>query len=219
MRFLKTIYTSLIILCLSMSLFAQTQIDKQKDRDITPMHEFMKANMDSTIIYQSYSNWLHTPEYFMISKKGDTLTAYKYQSLYGYDNRIIVPNMMASKLDRRMAANIFSIPVDINQYFNPIYINPDSIKKFWNNLIRLNPWQIKDDSIEGEGCPVIKGKDSPIIYDGGGITLFLVTKNEIKKLYFYAPRYFEKECKGRESREKILNIQQYFLSHFRHVKW
>lgn len=182
------------------------------------MHEFMKANMDSTIIYQYNSSWLHTPEYFMISKKGDTLTAYKYQSLYGFDNRIIVPNAMKSKLGKRMATNIYTIPVDINQYFNPIYINPDSIKNFWSNLISMNPWQLKDDKIEGVGCPVNNGGDSPMIYDGGGITLFLVTKSEIKKLYFYAPDYFEKECKSRKSREQVLKIQQYFLSHFKHVK-
>ncbi len=53
MKILTTTFAFVMITCLSGSLLAQTQIDKQKDKDITSMHEFLKANMDSTISIRS----------------------------------------------------------------------------------------------------------------------------------------------------------------------
>lgn len=47
------------------------------------------------------------------------------------------------------------------------------------------------------------------------ITVSLITKNEIKKISFYAPEFYEKECPGRKGRIEIIKIQAYFLSHFK----
>lgn len=216
MKHLTYAFIGLAMICCSIKLYAQAPEDKIKA--ITPMHEFLKANMDSTIILQFNSNWIHSPEYFILSKKGDTLTAFKYQTLPAYDNRIVMPKSVASKLRKNRITQIFSTPIDINQYFNPQFIDPDSIRKLWNNLSSLHPWQMKDDAKDGLGCPLEKGKDPIQIYDGGGITLFLITKDDIKKLSFYAPGFYEKECPGRKGRQDILKIEQYFLTHFQPVK-
>jgi hypothetical protein len=50
----------------------------------------------------------------------------------------------------------------------------------------------------------------PIIYDGGGLNLYLITSTEIKLLYFYAPGFYEKYCKGRIGRQSVLKIEALF---------
>jgi len=74
------------------------------------------------------------------------------------------------------------------------------------------PWLLVDDEIKGTGCP-IDSKSTPVIYDGGGINLYLITKSEIKLLYFYAPGYYEKYCKGRQGRKSVLKIQSLIRKH------
>ncbi|MFD2288645.1 hypothetical protein ACFSOV_21225 [Pedobacter petrophilus] len=70
-------------------------------------------------------------------------------------------------------------------------------------MLKQKPWQINDDSIDGESCPNTKNGYDKNIYDGGWINLYLIFKINIKRLYFYAPQYYEKEvCPGREVRQQ-----------------
>jgi hypothetical protein len=66
----------------------------------------------------------------------------------------------------------------------------------------------------GPGCPPIESKDGTIrdtnIYDGGGIKLYLITKDAIKILDYYAPDYYEETCPGRADRIAVLNIAKLF---------
>lgn len=216
MKFLQYLFYGFILLCSSVNSSAQEKKDKPKT--IIPMYEFLKANMDSTIVYQSTSNWDNIPQYFMLSKKGDTLTAYKYQALpLYYKKKILLPKVMASKLLRVQVIDMSNLPVDINAYFNPIYIPQDSIKQFWNNLTILNPWQMKDDATDGYACPIPATGSYSTIFDGGHVKLSLITKNEIKELSFYAPDFYEKECPGRTGRININKIEKYFSVYFQHM--
>jgi len=180
---------------------------------VTPMHEFLQENTDSTIAFHINANQAHIPEWFILSKKGDTLTAYHYRSFTGYDQRVILPHAVAIKLKKRLV-NMTYITVDIKEYFNPIYIEKDTLSRFWQRVGQLKPWQIKDDVVEGIGCPQEKGKPRVEIFDGDGITLHLMTKDSIKKLYFYAPEFYQKQC-PRNGRREMLALQRLFLSYFK----
>lgn len=92
-----------------------------------------------------------------LSKKGDTLTAYHYHTFPAYDQRIILPRAIAVKLIKR-TVTMNHVTVDINDYFNPIYIKQDIIIRFWQTVMGLKPWEIKDDAQDGFGCPMVKGK-------------------------------------------------------------
>ena len=76
----------------------------------------------------------------------------------------------------------------------------------WQNVLAHNPWKIKDDKVEGSGCPIGKGIRNLEISDGNGYNLALITKNEIKKLYFYEPGTYEQHCPGRDGRKAIIKI-------------
>lgn len=185
---------------------------------ITSMHTYLQQHADSTIIFKYTSNWITArPEFKIISKKGDTITRY----LYKFGNK-------PAKMPRTMRDTISKIhkPADmrnefrefykigINKYFNVLYSNDEAIKTFWKEIQNLTPWNINDDSVEGEGCPPNEKGEKYEIYDGGGILLFLITKNEIKRLYFYAPQDYNERCPGKKGRETILDVEKIFNKYF-----
>lgn len=184
--------------------------------NVTLMHTFLQKNADSTILFERMNYKINRPEFFIISKVGDTVSIYHYQQLKEIDKRILLPKAIRYKLYKRNRLDYLSEPIDINIYFNPIYLNRDSITIFWQSLLKQQPWQINDDSIDGESCPNAKNGYDRNIYDGGSISLYLITKNNIKRLYFYAPQYYEKEvCPGRKGRQAIIAIEKLFKTYFK----
>ncbi len=181
--------------------------------NITPMHLFLQKNSDSTIIFKKESNWISPPQYFIISKKSDTISLYEYKDIY--DRNIVLRKKIRDTIFKLSHnANLFK--VDINIFFRAKYIDSQSAQSFWKLLLMQKPWQIKDDKDDGgEGCPKYYTKEK-YISDLGGISLHLITKNEIKPLYFYAPKYLETEvCPSRLGRKAILKIEELFDKYFR----
>jgi hypothetical protein len=78
----------------------------------------------------------------------------------------------------------------------------------WDKLLKERPWTLLDDEGQGPGCK-IKSKATPEIFDGGGVNLYLITKNEIKQLYFYAPGFYQQFCK-RQGRKAVIKIESLF---------
>jgi len=73
---------------------------------------------------------------------------------------------------------------------------------------QLNLWNIVDDSVDGIGCPDGKGGNVNNLADGGEINLYLITKEKIKELQFYAPGFYEEQCPGRTGRRVILKLDK-----------
>ena len=188
-----------------------------QQNEIKPMHLFLQKNADSTLIFKYESNWISLPEYWVISKKSDTITRYRYKF---DDRRARMPKSVRDTLlkihpvDLRTEyKEIYSI--GINKYFNALYTDNTTIKAFWRALQHLSPWAINDDRVEGLGCPPNEKGEVNQIYDGGGISLFLISKNEIKHLSFYAPDFYNKICPGKKGREAILEIEKIFNKYFK----
>lgn len=181
------------------------------------MQQFMQANADSTLILEFTNDWLHSPEYYLLSKKGDTISCYTYKTNEKYTFYGPTP----AKISRAMYnfhMKIISEPADINQYFRSYTEKLGERKSFWNQVAVLQPWQLKDDAVEGNGCPaaphVSSERVSPVVFDGGGIKLFLITKSAVKVLFFDAPKFYEENCPGRPGRAAINKIAALFKGHF-----
>ena len=176
---------------------------------ITPLHKFMQLNADTTFVLEHQSGWLGPPRYLMLSTKGDTTTAY----IYGQPqkNNVQMPNSIRSAIHK---ANGFdpNRKIEVNQFFRAVPVPAAFKGKAWPALIGEKPWNISDDSVDGRGCP--PKKDRSEIADGGTTNLYLITAGEIKKLSFYAPDFYEKQCPGRKGRQAILRIDKLFSDVF-----
>lgn len=215
MKSLTKLIASLISV-LSLS-FHSTYCAAQKN-NIKPLHLFLQKNADSTLIFKYESNWMIDPDYWIISKKKDTITRYIYKLNKQFAK---IPKSIRDTLskihrtpDRRVEfKELYS--VDVNKYFNALYTDDKLVKVFWQELQHLTPWTLNDDSVEGESCPPNKNGEVNQIYDGGGISLFLITTQGIKQLYFYAPAFYDKMCPGKKGRKTILKIEKLFQQNFK----
>lgn len=187
----------------------------QKGNKPNALQLFLQANADSTIIFQQSSNWSPQSPYYILSKKADTITAYTYKALPQLDKRIKLPHSIGLKIRHGNYIAVNLVPIDVNIYFQPIYFSPKKLLSFWKNIGKEKPWQLTDDSVDGHACIDSHcNRTGNYIYDGGGIYLYLITKSEIKKLDYYAPKFFEEVCPGRKGRISILKIEHLFDKHF-----
>lgn len=196
---MKTCITLLIVLFSCNFLNAQTQLN---DSEIARV---MQKLADTTIILQYPSVWNNGPLLHFLSKKGDTINAYSYQRPNQRKTSSNVPTAVARAILLKDWSDYAREPVSINRYFTINDINPDTLKKLWNDVTKLHLWKIKDDAIEGAGCPV-KKHSSVSVEDGGGLYILLISRIEIKPLNFYAPQEFEKHCPERKGRQTAIKL-------------
>lgn len=189
----------LILLMMYITGNAQTQLN---DSHIA---KTMQKLSDTTVIVQYPSVWSHGPFLLFLSKTGDTITAYEYQEPEVRKINGKVPSAIRRAMHYKDLTDFMNEKVAINRYFFAKDIEPDTLKNLWNDIIRLKLWYMKDDAIEGSGCPTTKGKNLTID-DGGEIYILLISKAEIKPLNFYAPEEFEKFCPGRKGRQSAVKL-------------
>ncbi|WP_421938289.1 hypothetical protein [Pedobacter sp.] len=185
---------------------------QSKGRGVTPMHKFFQQYTDSTIIVEYSQVADGRPSFYrVISKTGDLVDAFKYEPVDSSYYSVF-------KLKRSMPVvlwNMFTAkrtgfkhnPADINIFFNHVHMGTDRTKKLWQEIISLKPWQLVDDYNYGTEC---KGIPAGITYDGGTWIMHLVTKKEIKTLYYLLPDYFEKQCPGNKNRQAAVRIEEIF---------
>lgn len=187
----------------------------QQNLKSSPLYKFLKSNGDSTIILHYQSTWEIPPKYMILSKKGDTISTFTYDIINNTDKRAIMPHNFMYKLFEVGFLKFNKGPASINEFFHPKYISADSLRHLWRSVMSVKPWGIKDDKIDGVGCPISHDSLQRMIRDGSSLILDLITKKEILPLKFYAPDYYEKEiCPGRDSRQRVLKIDKLFRSYF-----
>ena len=197
----------LFILCLfSSSIKAQNNIG------ITPLHKFFQKHADTSYIKTSANQF--DPEYQILSKVGDTISGYTYKSNTKLSAKLKgIPKVFREAFLNNNGNLIYFIPVDINVFFQPKYLSTDSLKQLWRKSSELEIWKVNDDKVDGEGCDVKQNQFA--ISDGGQIYLYLITKDNIKELFFYAPDYYNDKCPGRKGREAILKLNALFNTYFK----
>jgi len=174
----------------------------------------MQKLADTTIIIQFPSVWNDGPALRFLSKKGDTISAYVYlrPKQRKIDSKVPRATLGAVLHDDYM--DYSKEPVALNRYFIIREINQDTLKTMWNDIVKLRLWRIKDDAVEGSGCPVTKTMNA-FVEDGGGIYILLISRIAIKPLNFYAPDNFEKFCRGREGRQTAIKLSGMFYKIFK----
>lgn len=179
------------------------------------LQQVFKQTADSTLILSEKSGWsLKNTNALVLSKKADTVACYRYKVERPEPSKLKqIPKGLADLMNTQYRA-IGNNPITLNPYFKIHDILPDSAQIFWNKIAQLEPWRLKDDQQDGNGCPIIDSANKPRnIYDGVTYTLKLITKSEIKELVFYEPAFYEKQCPGREGRQRLLAL----LSAFKNV--
>lgn len=197
----------LIFMLLSKFILAQETI-----KNIAPLYKYLQDNADSTIVLTYNQDFLHPVRHFIISKKSDIVTLYLYESPYDWKRRTNMPVNVRNFFQKR-EFDINRLQIDTNSFFNAKYVKPKKAKILWQKTMKYRPWQISDDTVDGEGCPII-GDRKYSIFDGVTMKLFLITNNNIKQLRFYAPDFYNEKCPGRSGRLNILKIEQMFKEYF-----
>jgi len=217
---MKQLSILIIILTGFSSHPASAQLSQPADSLILQLQKLS----DSTILYEARGNWAGVANYYILSKKSDTVNAFNYRDLATDNQSGIIPGIRKQMLKPDPYKIMFTKPA-INQYFNFHPLPRDQVFKLWKEMLALNPWSIGDDATNGIGCPqeammkkIKKDGKSYIIeytqiYDGGELRIYLITKGNIKVLNYYAPEYYEKFCPGRADRIAALKIQSLFRKH------
>ncbi|MES2445817.1 MAG: hypothetical protein V4546_01470 [Bacteroidota bacterium] len=181
---------------------------------INKIYHYLQMNADTTFVLSYGVSADEISKLYFISKKGDTVTSYFYGE--PNNNKTLMPKEIRRMFHKRTVMEALvekKYIVDINSpLFNAYPMNPSHVKQFWNDITKEEPFKIKDDILDGEGCPDKKNH----IYDGGEIKFDLITKDAIKHLYFYSPEFYEKKCPlAKKGRSAILEIERLYKFYFR----
>jgi len=209
---------SLVFLTILYSLFLlNPNISLAQKFNSAPLFDILKKTADSTIIF-SYTGIIYEyPDYYIISKTGDTVNmyTYRYKNLIEPSSKVIIPRAINRIISHRNLMMMMQEPPDINALFEVKIAEKEVLHKLWQELAKEMIWKIKDDVDDGEGCPSIGDEKQPnYIYDGGGLFFKLITKDKVKDLRFYAPHHFEKYCPGRAGRISAIKVEQIIKTYF-----
>ena len=205
---------SLLLAC----LFTQP-LSAQLDNGQNPLFTQLQKNTDSTIVYEYATNWISTPNLYILSKKSDTLNAFTYRNLAANHHSLGIIPGVRSEMRKENRHKILTAKIEMNEFFHYHPLRKKDIIEFWSELRALRPWSLTDDAVNGEGCPVVTARanekghalpENQVIYDGGGLRIYLITKDTIKVLNYYAPDFYIKICPGRKDREAAMEISSIF---------
>ncbi|WP_256005243.1 hypothetical protein [Pedobacter deserti] len=197
-----------LLLLFAVSLSGYAQADKPSD-----LHLFMQKHADTTIIIEYRGGWM-TPHCQMISKKGDTITAYTYQTynspLYG----VLMPTAIREKLIEvhDLRSERWG---DVNRMLDVKKVSTEALRRAWTALVAEKPWDVRDDTMDGVGCPRDAERRIRRISDGSAYDLILISKSGIEKRSFDSPEEYENLCPGRKGRQSMLKILRTFGEAFR----
>lgn len=187
-------------------------------KDALTLPRVFKQTADSTLILTEKSGWsLWNTNALILSKKGDTVTCYEYKLVPPKQSLLKrVPEQLADILSEQYRA-VAKDSLRLNVYFEVYPTSLDRAQAFWSRVAKLGPWQLKDDRVDGQGCPIVDSTSRQRnIFDGMTYTLHLITNDESRELQFYEPAFYEKECPGRAGRQSMLQLLEAFKNTFGH---
>ncbi len=180
----------------------------QSSSSNTKLHDFLLNNFDSTIIYYTYSNWYYYPNYLIASKLNNELFYFTYVNPYRNPNVVSRPSSLKN-LFFKEEMKFWRTPADTNQYFLPFYINHLKKDSAWKQINRFNIWETKIDH------SFIENPNKPIIHDGDEFEIHLITKQGIKRKYWYEPDSDERYSPGNSYRISGIKTRDAMLAVFR----
>jgi hypothetical protein len=165
----------------------------------SPLHSFFQQHFDSTLVYQSSSNWNTSPNYLILAKHQNQFAFFTYSSPYRDVLGHYFPGKLVQKFGKEESRFRATIP-DTNRYLLPQRIAEETLRHSWQNLISPQLWAIQGDE---QGRSATGGC---MIEDGEEITLYLIDKKAIRAARFYAPTFYE-ACVGKDpSRQQVIQL-------------
>ena len=125
-----------VLLLSILMFFGKVGNSQTNDTISNPLEKFFQDNYDSTIIYYLNSNTKENKKYYILSRKGDKLYYYLYDSVFISDRKNTDKN-----LDQYVKRNDKG-----NNYLHLIPSDTITNKEsFWSKIQKINLWNIIDD--------------------------------------------------------------------------
>lgn len=147
---------------IALALSAQCSAQYRPSDNLT---QYLQQKLDSSIVYSAYSNWKLQLIFFVIGQKEGNVSYHTYQRP-GFESHLISDTCIHFKS-----------------------FNPKIQGEHWETLLRTNIWAInyiKKEPAKTNGKPA----SEPVIFDGDEHDFYFITKNRIRKQYFYAPGFY-----------------------------
>ncbi|RZJ72665.1 MAG: hypothetical protein EOO47_22335, partial [Flavobacterium sp.] len=159
-----------------------------QEQGLNKIFKLLQESTDTSFLIHNYNTHeLQFPTFKILSRINSEISLYRYSNDKTTNAKVIDP-----------------FDIDASKLLKLKNISVEDKELLWKKMSAINPWDIKDDNIEGEGCP------NKYVYHQAGISLYLITKGKIKKLSFYAPHYFQRVCKKRAGRQSIIKLEKLF---------
>jgi hypothetical protein len=181
MRYCRLCFAPLLVL-LSAAPPSQAQA-------MTPLHAFFQQHFDSTIVYQSGSNWNNSPNYLILAKHHNRLDFFTYRSPYRDGLGHYFPGKLVQRFSREETHFRTIIP-DTNRYLLPQRVTAERLLRGWQTLNEHQLWMIQGDE------QARRTTGNCVVEDAEEITLYLLDKRASRSARFYAPAFFE-ACAGK----------------------
>jgi hypothetical protein len=207
-----------VLLLSILMFFGKVGNSQTNDTISNPLEKYFQDNYDSTIIYYLNSNTKENKKYYILSRKGDKLYYYLYDSVFISDRKNTDKN-----LDQYVKRNDKG-----NNYLHLIPSDTITNKEsFWSKIQKINLWNIIDDKNDIEREDYKKKKFTSkgekeihtLIYKSrkGEIHSFkLITKNNIIKLEYnelFISDYIIESITRKNIGNLILYINMVFNTH------
>ena len=126
-RFVNKWFKLRCLICI-IFLFSTTFAFGQRYK-IAPLYDFFQQHADSTIILSHLQTIYDYPEYYIVSKTGDTINMYTYRYLTPLktSGKVIVPGAIAKRVNEVNLEAMIAIPY-INALFQVKVMSKDSLK-------------------------------------------------------------------------------------------
>jgi hypothetical protein len=184
-------------LCFAPLLVVLSAAPPSQAQAMTPLHAFFQQHFDSTIVYQSGSNWNNSPNYLILAKHQNRLDFFTYRSPYRDALGHYFPGKLVQKFSREETRFRTTTP-DTNRYLLPQRVPAESLRRGWQTLNARQLWMIQGD----EQARRTTGKC--VVEEDEEITLYLIDKRASRSAHFYAPAFFEM-CAGKDvGRQQVI---------------
>jgi|GEM_PF-5006946 len=169
---------------------AETPVEKELSDGILKR---LQQNFDYSVI-QSFSSSEDTgPNYYILAKKGDSLTAWRYNK-----------TGLGSGRSRR------NIKTDTT--LHQVEIGRGKLDSLLDIVLKNDLANVPSEAKDNYGCAF--SGEKRMIYDTDAVNFILITKQEHRVITFYAPDFFEEKCPGSTARQTVIACAQAFMKTF-----
>jgi hypothetical protein len=116
----------------------------------------------------------------------------------------LIPYLVLTKLQQKLAAYYFNPKT---QKLSATNLSADSLTLLWNAYIKNGLLDMKDEKDVAIFCP-----EKYNIYNSYTYEITLISKDQLKRLSYYDPEYYDRICPGMEEREKIISFASFISS-------